>query len=183
MEEEYRMLKAQSDIQFSAGASDVIIHEDGAAVPVRDSLVSEGTTLATGGLEGADDDASTRGVVSPASRRASNSKDLNAEGEIPTIRISTESNREKKAEMEKEIEASENSEVKTNGVNGGTELQPPVQAAAGEGEQDGSESPGTSAPEPFSFSNKRLCERWLDNLFMVLYEVTQRCSVSLMRSG
>ena len=106
----------------------------------------------------------------------------NAEEEIPTIRISTESNREKKAEMEKEIEAIENGEVKTNGVNGGTELQPPVQAAAGEGEQDGSESPGASAPEPFSFSNKRLCERWLDNLFMVLYEVRQRLSVSLIRT-
>ena len=33
---------------------------------------------------------------------------------------------------------------------------------------DGGQSP---SQEPFSFSNKRLCERWLDNLFMVLYEV------------
>ena len=28
-----------------------------------------------------------------------------------------------------------------------------------------------AAQEPFSFSTKRLCEGWLDNLFMVLYEV------------
>ena len=37
----------------------------------------------------------------------------------------------------------------------------------------GKEEP-PSPSEPFSFSNKRLCERWLDNLFMVLYEVSPR---------
>jgi len=55
-----------------------------------------------------------------------------------------------------------------------------VQAAAGDDEADvtGAEKdakkakePASPLPqEPFSFSNKRLCERWLDNLFMVLYE-------------
>lgn len=30
-----------------------------------------------------------------------------------------------------------------------------------------------------SFSNKRLCERWLDNLFMVLYEVSVQMFTSL----
>jgi hypothetical protein len=31
---------------------------------------------------------------------------------------------------------------------------------------------GAAASNSFSFTNKRLCERWLDNLFMVLYEVS-----------
>ena len=45
--------------------------------------------------------------------------------------------------------------------------------AAGEGEQNINESSPPPAQEPFSFSNKRLCERWLDNLFMVLYAVSR----------
>lgn len=38
-------------------------------------------------------------------------------------------------------------------------------------EQDANESSKKAAADAsFSFGNKRLCERWLDNLFMVLYE-------------
>lgn len=35
---------------------------------------------------------------------------------------------------------------------------------------DSSQPDSSSSSAPFSFTNKRLCERWLDNLFMVLYE-------------
>ncbi|THH12959.1 hypothetical protein EW146_g7212 [Bondarzewia mesenterica] len=173
MEEEYRMQKAQSEFHV-ASESDIVIHEDGTVVNARDSALSEGTTLAAAASgEGADDDASTRGVVSPSSRHGSASKDLNGEGSIPTIRISTESNRAEREE--KEAEVSGNREVKVNGSSEHagpkhSTLQQPMQAAAGEGEQDGGENSGNPAPEPFSFTNKRLCERWLDNLFMVLYE-------------
>lgn len=44
-----------------------------------------------------------------------------------------------------------------------------------EGDKDGEVGevvPGKSVDETMSFSTKRLCERWLDNLFMVLYEVS-----------
>ncbi|KAI0056611.1 chaps-domain-containing protein [Artomyces pyxidatus] len=166
MEEEYRMQKAQTDIQAVASNGDVIIHEDGTAVPV------------------ADDDASIRGMRSAASAvnvghdTDTNSVSSTAEDEdesgIPTIRISTESSREKQHAPNgvSEAKVPEGEEVqseKTNGLPAEHALQQPVQAAAGEGEQD-NESSGNSAQEPFSFSNKRLCERWLDNLFMVLYE-------------
>ena len=57
-----------------------------------------------------------------------------------------------------------NGAIQQNGV------RKPVQAA-GEGDQNVNEASPAPAQEPFSFSNKRLCERWLDNLFMVLYEV------------
>ncbi|TFY70755.1 hypothetical protein EVG20_g2256 [Dentipellis fragilis] len=184
MEEEYRMQKAQTDIHTVVNGDgegpEVVIHEDGTVVPAG--------RLASG--DDLDDNASTRGIVSPESRHGSakgstSNADLKGEVEeqpngIPTIRISTESNREKaKAEEEQT-----NGDAKVNGVHAaGAALQQPVQAAAGEAEQENSDSTGNAgqgsgsanaAPsqEPFSFSNKRLCERWLDNLFMVLYEAS-----------
>ncbi|KAH9026286.1 Chs5p-Arf1p-binding proteins-domain-containing protein [Lactarius deliciosus] len=66
---------------------------------------------------------------------------------IPTIRISTESAREETLRAQKAAAAA-------------TVNWQPV--------PDGLQQPG--GQESFSFSNKRLCERWLDNLFMVLYE-------------
>ena len=54
-------------------------------------------------------------------------------------------------------------------------LEKPVQARAANEEGNGNEDAGPNpAQEGFSFSNKRLCERWLDNLFMVLYEASNK---------
>jgi hypothetical protein len=182
MEEEYRMQKAQGDIhqivastnghpeETSDGdAGQVVIHEDGTALPrVRDSLTSEGTPV--------DDNASTRGIVSPQSTESlhrSSSADINGSLDtpniIPTIRISSESDRDAEESVTEDSPSAVNGGTKHNGV---TQLEKPVQAAAGEVEQEGGEQSPLPAQEPFSFSNKRLCERWLDNLFMVLYEVT-----------
>jgi len=189
MEEEYRMQKAQADIQ-AASANDVgnvVIHEDG-TTERRDSQAIDFSTLSSKPKadDDADDDASIRGVVSSESRHgsamgssgqadvdtvAANGTDNNDEENIPTIRISTESTRELTSAKEtvEKIHTNGNGEADTS-ILEGTRLQQPVQAAAGEnGDQDNNESSGGG--EPFSFSNKRLCERWLDNLFMVLYEV------------
>ncbi|TFK41420.1 chaps family protein [Crucibulum laeve] len=161
MEEEYRMQKAQGDIQQVAAATsengesasgDVVIHEDGTAY--------------------SDDNASTKGMLSPQTPHskagAENETSLEV-ASIPTIRISTESDRaeEENSTPQADKPAAPNGDTKPNGVNGPT-LEKPVQAAANE-EQTSDTSPSPSQ-EPFSFSNKRLCERWLDNLFMVLYE-------------
>ncbi|KAI0305206.1 chaps-domain-containing protein [Multifurca ochricompacta] len=156
MEEEYRMQKAQTDI-----------------------------TAATR-EEVADDDASTKGVRTSASMSQDDSPTSSpeqsptyepadgAEGTIPTIRISTESSREESLRAQKAVAA-----AKVNGVEIGNGdpavegLQQPVQAAASEGSGEGKDATpigGSGGQETFSFSNKRLCERWLDNLFMVLYE-------------
>ncbi|KAF8886127.1 chaps family protein [Infundibulicybe gibba] len=169
MEEEYRMQKAQGDVNqviAAANGSDVtikenglgvVIHEDGTAV----SLQSESNTLASIN----DDKASTRGMMSPhspASGRMSLAADANGSldvgGTIPTIRISTESDRDREED------------VAANGVRDADTLEKPVQAAAGDNEQRDTDPSPLPTQEPFSFSNKRLCERWLDNLFMVLYE-------------
>jgi len=57
-----------------------------------------------------------------------------------------------------------------------TIVSKPEQAAAGPSEETTTSAAENvtaenERSEGFSFSNKRLCERWLDNLFMVLYEV------------
>ncbi|KAF5356604.1 hypothetical protein D9758_008287 [Tetrapyrgos nigripes] len=209
MEEEYRMQKAHVDVTHvqnnnsAGGSGNRVIHEDGT---VRDSIISGETTLADHGDGGDDDNASTRGIVSPHSpRSASVSTGVNGSGVgakekdsdnldpppgIPMIRISTESDREldgdgeslKKDEPVTEPEE-DTTKVDVNGetkpkVNGAFDadddksgLEKPAIAAAGEEDQE-KDSSSVQAPgsESFSFSNKRLCERWLDNLFMVLYE-------------
>ncbi|OAX33542.1 chaps-domain-containing protein, partial [Rhizopogon vinicolor AM-OR11-026] len=169
MEEEYRMQKAHVDIQKvvttngarTMNGSVTVIHEDGS--------VTEGNTML------ADDDASTRGVSSPLSESESRPEienGLNASGGIPTIRVSSDSDTEREiaesiassvvAEaIAKEDEAKQSASVQSPA------LEKPMQAAGEEPEP--SQSPNTNQ-EAFSFTNKRLCERWLDNLFMVLYE-------------
>ncbi|KAL0579640.1 bud site selection protein [Marasmius crinis-equi] len=175
MEEEYRMQKAQTDMTKGGAAGGGVIHEDGS---VRDSMAT-GTTLAD--QEGEDDNASTRGISSGPGSPAhppTNANSTIPEPTIPMIRISSESDRERE-----EAEAEENGNGDLGKVNGfkfdageGSGLEKPAQAAAGE-EEDVTSDTGEHAhashkqpSEAFSFSNKRLCERWLDNLFMVLYE-------------
>jgi hypothetical protein len=159
MEEEYRMQKAHADI---------------AAVSREEPV--------------ADDDASIKGVRTPPSAgredspRSSNGQSPtythvgDAESTIPTIRISTESAREESLRAENAAAATKlNGLENTNGDAAVEGLQQPAQAAASDGDGEGKEATqigGPGAQESFSFSNKRLCERWLDNLFMVLYEVS-----------
>ena len=201
MEEEYRMQKAQNDPhqhgrQDSASAKNVI-HEDGSVLPSKQRPTSQTTTLVPSANGGADDDASVRAVKeSPTHTSRQNSLTV---ADIPTIRISTESDgeREREAAVEEaskdpeqqgESEEEKSEEEGTNEddgegeastkVNGTTSvvhdtLEKPVQAAAdnSSGSEDAPPTPAATA-DSFSFSNKRLCERWLDNLFMVLYEVS-----------
>lgn len=193
MEEEYRMQKSHTDLHNGMGNvqglgsgsqrdgdadTDTVIHEDGTVV--RKGVVESPmlNRSGTGGLM-ADDDASTRAVHSPQESRGSDGQ-LGVLGSIPIIRVSTESDIERElAAATREVDGDvENGAGKENGENGhGHEvtsptLERPVVAAAVVADQDAAESLGTGQ-DAFSFTNKRLCERWLDNLFMVLYEVRQ----------
>ncbi|KAF8067804.1 Chs5p-Arf1p-binding proteins-domain-containing protein [Lyophyllum atratum] len=166
MEEEYRMQKAQGDFNQvpatpngDAGneevdAGRVVIHEDG--------------TVAS--ISSPDDKSSTRGMMSTKSSMDASANGSTLDAAIPMIRVSTESDRER--EEEQDISRAVTPKIKVNGeadIESGVEpLEKPVQAAAGEGEQVEGEPSSPSTQEPFSFSNKRLCERWLDNLFMDL---------------
>jgi len=197
MEEEYRMQKAHKEPHLhgrqDSTSSQNVIHEDGSVLPSKQQPTLYSTTLVADANGGADDDASVRAVKeSPThkSRQASL-----AVADIPTIRISTESDgvREREAavreaakepeqregqEGEEEEDSTEESEgedvTKVNGTPPVVHdtLEKPIQAAAdnSSGAEDASTTP-VATTDSFSFSNKRLCERWLDNLFMVLYEV------------
>jgi Chs5-Arf1p-binding protein BUD7/BCH1 len=137
MEEEYRMQKAQGDIQKVVGASQDGEHVNG-------------------------DNASTRGMVS-------GSKEDALDVIVPTIRVSSESDRDAE---EVDLEAKPNGTGFHESVSG-VDKPEPTQAAPEDENQDRPQTPVTEASSTAaasSFSNKRLCERWLDNLFMVLYE-------------
>ncbi|KAL4749939.1 hypothetical protein BDW72DRAFT_177097 [Aspergillus terricola var. indicus] len=53
---------------------------------------------------------------------------------------------------------------------GGNSIERPEQTMASEVVKSGNDDPDPSHSSYAQFKNKRLCERWLDNLFMVLYE-------------
>ena len=186
------MQKAQNDPHAHGrqdSASQNVIHEDGSVLPSKQRSASQTTTL----VVGADDDASVRAVnESPTHKSRQASLTV---ADIPTIRISTESDgeREREASTTEPAEEPEQREAHEEGneeegmeedeskdstkVNGTAPvihdtLEKPIQAAAdnSSGTEDAAPTPAATT-DSFSFSNKRLCERWLDNLFMVLYEV------------
>ncbi|POY75682.1 hypothetical protein BMF94_1305 [Rhodotorula taiwanensis] len=87
---------------------------------------------------------------------------------IPTIKVSTESDGEREREELKRFEESEAGR-KAREMVGKPDLA--KQASDEEGEQAVNGDAESKADEATSaIQNKRLCERWLDNLFMVLYE-------------
>lgn len=154
-----------------------MIHEDGS---VRKS--------------GADDNASTKGMVSPPAMSPEDTKHPPLSPGIPVIKVSTESDRDRELadlEQDKTDEKGKDAltEAEEERANGDTNpivdtleraaegLERPSQAAASDESKDGKKD-GAEADYPetegFSFANKRLCERWLDNLFMCLYEVSQK---------
>jgi len=122
----------------------------------------------------ADDDASTKGVVSPESpgglkTATPSASDLNV-NEIPTIKISSEEDREREDEEKKTVTNGDETKEKEAPETHGLEKPVQARAAIAEDGENTEDSGPNSSQEGFSFSNKRLCERWLDNLFMVLYE-------------
>lgn len=156
-------------------------------------MPKRGDSLVTGDQGGADDNASTRAVRSGANTPApthsakESSVGIGKNG-LPTIRISTESNRERERAKSEEQEQNDNGVEGVEEADGGKVEEPQPETSKENGVKvDQLEKPSQAgiqdAPNPsqeaFSFSNKRLCERWLDNLFMVLYEVSSiyHCSV------
>jgi hypothetical protein len=179
MEEEYRMQKTQSDIQQHMATTNG--DDDTTAV---DSY--EGVDLGNREeLDEADDDASIRGVASSMHNRTNtvgSSSSIVVPG-VPKIVISPDVDREMEETEstsdtlrdkfeEEQAEGGDKKSAKENGVNEVETVEKPEQSAIRDDDQD---APLVSPHglDTFSFSNKRLCERWLDNLFMVLYEV--RC--------
>jgi hypothetical protein len=162
MEEEYRAQKAAVD---------------GPGMGASATLVSD-ARASTDSLPSADDDASIRGAKSTDNVRRESAESA-SESAIPTIRISSESAREQARAAKKvpngdsdmkhdpkEDDTDDGKSIPTSDV----PLDSPAKASIRSETADGEEQK-PNPQDAFSFSNKRLCERWLDNLFMVLYEV------------
>lgn len=185
------MQKAQGDIQQAVAATNGHIPDDISEGDAGKVVIHEDGTMVRASM---DDQASTRAIISPPSTESVE------RSPIPTIKISTDGDddyddekEEGDAKGKRKADESGDADDEADEPDGGEEqeakkvdapapvngqvkdmdtLEKPVQAA-GEGEQNINESSPPPAQEPFSFSNKRLCERWLDNLFMVLYEVSR----------
>ncbi|KAG9005535.1 hypothetical protein FRB94_001462 [Tulasnella sp. JGI-2019a] len=199
MEEEYRAQKAQSAMEMhTPQAANGTLHDAQAeheGGSMRDSALTLATSATSSvGPDGrADDDASTKAITSPVvGTSAQNGDKLAISSEnIPTIKVSSESDREREhQEMSRSTDddsssnddgssVEEDGQEITFGATARAALEKPTAAAAAAEDDAGDENRnGTRSPRPenmmqqdgFSFSNKRLCERWLDNLFMVLYE-------------
>ncbi|KAK8246936.1 Chs5p-Arf1p-binding proteins-domain-containing protein [Phyllosticta capitalensis] len=67
-------------------------------------------------------------------------------------------------------ESTTDGEEKNDANDAGDSLEKPSNTVASEEVKAGSDEPDPSHNQYTQFHNKRLCERWLDNLFMVLYE-------------
>ncbi|TFL00918.1 chaps family protein [Pterulicium gracile] len=167
MEEEYRMQKAQTDPRApeangdaSQDAMDVHPKHENASTKALVSPSSPRSSSIGG-------DSSITDETGDSSTRVNGDEESSAGAGIPTIRISTESDRDQSKETGGA--SVEGLEKPTLAAAGEEDEQVIPNSASGGGHHNEAKSPAAQA-EPFSFSNKRLCERWLDNLFMVLYE-------------
>lgn len=169
MEEEYRNQKTQhAEESAQVGVrTNGVIYEDGS---VRDSLATTGQTVVD---PDADEDASTRGMASPPPDTTE------VEDTVPSNRLSDESARtDDKEEEEEDAPVTAQAEsVNGNGQQGfgaASSINKPRKAAASEvdeTEDDERKRELRGSGDPLSLTSKRLCERWLDNMFMCLYEV------------
>lgn len=185
MEEEYRQQKAKPDVPTNASSTD-------AQSPASDKAIYSRNSSEAGSVDKGKE--TSNGLETPT--------------EIPTIKISSESDRDQE-ELEMANAGLNLQNVSVDVESRGPIAESPAEAGAETTASNGFAPDGdmtpklekpelaqhpaddkesgadaaeganhveeaTNDPEPddkFSFSTKRLCERWLDNLFMVLYEV------------
>ncbi|KAG0273183.1 hypothetical protein BGZ95_010993 [Linnemannia exigua] len=89
-----------------------------------------------------------------------------AEAETETETEDKEAGEERTEEVEEEKEVVvDQSAIKSKQIE-----KPSIAAASSSDDEDNNNEEEEEIELSFSFSNKRLCDRWLDNLFMVLYE-------------
>ncbi|KAF8970424.1 Chs5p-Arf1p-binding proteins-domain-containing protein [Flammula alnicola] len=183
MEEEYRMQKAQGDMQQALGSANSVVPETGRESDLGSAVIHEDGTVVRPSM---DDAASTRAMMAPPSPRldAAESGELeHPSSAIPTIRISTESSRTKDKDEESEVtkvDAEEEPAVDTKKKGKGKATEEDEEEQHQDDDEEGQEivqKPANGeaqtngidvhAPEK---PHQETVRRWLDNLFMVLYE-------------
>ncbi|KAF8951674.1 hypothetical protein CPC16_004609 [Podila verticillata] len=191
MEEEYRMQK-EAEESVRKGSKARSIHHDEehhVEVPAREQLLSPNGTpipiikISTESerereMEEAEQEARAKVEAATAAlEKTTDEGDLSLE-DIKLDDLSLSSDKEDndkddekeqdedKDDAEKETETEVKSDDEVEQPKGKSIEKPRVAAASEEDEEKEEDAVELS----FSFSNKRLCDRWLDNLFMVLYE-------------
>jgi len=164
MEEEYRNQKAQAVAESMDDEAQVNGVDHGAA-SIRDSLATAVDGKAAD--NDLDDNASTRGMVSPTRKSTSTEPEIDAKA-----RASTDSKTEKEEPVSAQAEAP-NGVEKTGFPDGSGEARKAKKMMPPEGdESEDHQRKNHIKADATVLNSKRLCERWLDNMFMCLYEVS-----------
>ncbi|CAO3639074.1 unnamed protein product [Mucor hiemalis] len=158
MEEEYRMQKAKEDIQKSSTSINESNHESSSQKDVKEPSVEE--------KDGEKETEATEKEEEKEEENEEESKDKAEDGDGNGL-----------ADQMDNVDLNEENEGTLPVEVHHTPLVRPEQVAEDKSKTENADASAVpeSTPHPsdgvnFSFSNKRLCERWLDNLFMVLYE-------------
>ena len=190
MEEEYRMQKIQAETRIVPpdveSHPNGVIYEDGTVeygsgsgnAPTANGNGAAGA-LTSLSSAGADDNASTRALVGETVEHATSpAEPATPANENPVVSdefdaTSDDSGEAENPESERTgLTVSDEATLRSTSEAAGDDVERPSLAAVKEEEDEGDKKTPVP-PQDYSFSNKRLCERWLDNLFMVLYEVTK----------
>ncbi|KAI8353278.1 Chs5p-Arf1p-binding proteins-domain-containing protein [Choanephora cucurbitarum] len=184
MEEEYRMQKAKEDTQKSS----VSIHEQPqtyndvkqpASASSEESEEKPSSEVTKGDAEHQENNETQN---EEESKDEGDKDDENKDEGDETTEDKAEEGKDEEEKKETEEVAEQMENIDLNAEDSATAvkvehtpLERPVQAAEDNSKSDAKDEQPMTTPNPsdgvnFSFSNKRLCERWLDNLFMVLYE-------------
>ncbi|KAG0204337.1 hypothetical protein BGX33_008568 [Mortierella sp. NVP41] len=197
MEEEYRMQKEAEESMRKGSQAKVMAHHDVIEVPDREQLLSpNGTPIPIIKIsteserereqEEAEEEARTKAVEAALEKaKEENAADENGEPSMEDIKlddlsIHSDKDQDQVQDQDKdqdgdEAEEKEGEEVKADEVKvdkadiKSKHIEKPTVAAASSDDEDNNNEE-EEVELSFSFSNKRLCDRWLDNLFMVLYE-------------
>jgi len=170
MEEEYRTHRAHNAAENVEDDKKVngVDHEDGTT---RDSIAAAAASKGTNGANtdvDDDDDASTRGIVSPPDQNSRSPVEENAP-ERPSTDSVTEPSEERDQEPPPSAQAEAVKQEKKSEFASGGGINKPTEIANDTEEDDKRRE---LSGEATALNTKRLCERWLDNMFMCLYEVS-----------
>ncbi|KAF9102253.1 hypothetical protein BGX29_004791 [Mortierella sp. GBA35] len=191
-----RLKEAEESMRKGSQAK-VMAHHDVIEVPDREQLLSpNGTPIPIIKIsteserereqEEAEEEARTKAVEAALEKaKEENAADENGEPSMEDIKlddlsIHSDKDQDQVQDQDKdqdgdEAEEKEGEEVKADEVKvdkadiKSKHIEKPTVAAASSDDEDNNNEE-EEVELSFSFSNKRLCDRWLDNLFMVLYE-------------
>ncbi|KAI9244116.1 Chs5p-Arf1p-binding proteins-domain-containing protein [Phascolomyces articulosus] len=164
MEEEYRILKAkEEERKTSISQHSSKAPKDSSTPSVQTASTTPSTVDQEDGSEKKEEEDSEK-----QEQTEETTEDTEKKEDVHEDKDDDNTNKEEIVEKMENVDLNEESEASDLPKMDEHSLERPQQAA--EESKDGNEPAASAQDSSFSFGNKRLCERWLDNLFMVLYE-------------